>query len=88
MIFVCVWIFWWEGREGRKEVGTWVGRGARSREIGERPWGPQLAREERPGLGQESALKMANPAYQLISAARSSGVVLLPLFGVWNDIRV
>ena len=56
--------------------------------LGDRPGGPQLAREERPGQGQESALKMANPAYQLISAARSSGVVLLPLFGVWNDIRV
>ena len=35
MIFVCVWIFWWEGREGSKEVGTWVGRDVGSQELRE-----------------------------------------------------
>ena len=32
MICVCVWIFWWAGREGCKEVGTWMGRDVVSQE--------------------------------------------------------
>ena len=76
-----------EGKEEKRWAPEWGGVRGPER-LGDRPCGPQLAREKRPGLGQESAVKMANPAYQLISAARSSGVVLLPLFWVWNDMRV
>ena len=35
MIFVCVWVFWWERREGSKEVGTWVVRDLGSQELRE-----------------------------------------------------
>ena len=60
-ICVCV-NFLMERRERREEVGTGDGRDMGPERLGNRPSGPQLAREKRSGLGQESALKMDNPA--------------------------
>ena len=46
MIFVCGGVnFLMEGRERREEVGTGDGRNMGSREVGNRPTGPQLVRE-------------------------------------------